>query len=171
MNQRAAAHQPSLIEKFPVCSTEATAATHNHTTNQAAAIGALRNLAVNDDLQQQLMQCGGVPALLAAAKASCEPPTRTAAVEALRNLAVGSGEACTSIVAAGGVAAMVEAAHALPGGGRLAALGVLLVLSVEEPHKQAVMASGGLRGAAGGGREVGGADSVIAVWRPWILVI
>ena len=38
---------------------------------------------------------------------------------------------------------MVEAAHALPGAGRLAALGVLLVLSVEEPHKQAVMASGG----------------------------
>lgn len=59
-----------------------------------------------------------------------------------RNLAVGSGEACTSIVAAAGVPAMVAVAHELPGAGRLAALGVLLVLSVEEPHKQAVMSSG-----------------------------
>ena len=41
---------------------------------------------------------------------------------------------------------MVAAAHALPGAGRLAALGVLLVLSVEEPHKQAVMAAGGALG-------------------------
>ncbi|KAI8474534.1 MAG: armadillo-type protein [Monoraphidium minutum] len=108
----------------------------------AAAIGALRNLAVNDDLQLALLAAGGVPALLAAARGAPEPATRTAAVEAMRNLAVGSGEACTALVAAGGVGAMVEVAHALPGPGRLAALGVLLVLSVEEAHKKAVMASG-----------------------------
>jgi hypothetical protein len=169
---------------------------------KAAAIGALRNLAVNDDLQAQLLEAGGVGALLGAARGGPEPAIRTAAVEALRcgvrtrvrgdweavccrrldwlrprgllvgraapaiplnaasaasrrrppcpvrrNLAVGSSEACTAIAAAGGVPAMVAVAHALPGAGRLAALGVLLVLSVEEPHKQAVMATpGGRRG-------------------------
>jgi hypothetical protein len=51
---------------------------------QAAAIGTLRNLAVNDDLQLQLLACGGVPALLAAARGGPEAATRTAAVEAIR---------------------------------------------------------------------------------------
>jgi hypothetical protein len=65
---------------------------------------------------------------------------------------VGSSEACTAIAAAGGVPCMVALAHALPGAGRLAALGVLLVLSVEDPHKQAVMSTPGEGGRATLGR-------------------
>lgn len=50
---------------------------------------------------------------------------------------------------------MIQVAHALPGAGRLAALGVLLVLSVDEPQKKAVMATpGGLWFGAVGGAEV-----------------
>lgn len=58
-------------------------------TPQAAAIGALRNLAVNDDLQHQLLEAGAVPALLAVVTGALEPAARTAAVEAIRRAPLG----------------------------------------------------------------------------------
>ncbi|KAF8060589.1 Cisd1 [Scenedesmus sp. PABB004] len=113
---------------------------------RAAAAGALRNLAVNEALEGHLLSAGCVPALLALVAAGCgeDLAVRTAAVEALRNIAAGSPRAGDALLAAGGAGVLVDAARSLPSApARCAALAALLVLSAAtDGHRRAIAAAG-----------------------------
>ncbi|WIA15215.1 hypothetical protein OEZ85_001893 [Tetradesmus obliquus] len=114
------------------------------TAAQAAAAGALRNLAVNEELEEQLLAAGCVAVLLQlAARPQEDVGVRTAALEGLRNLAASSTRTGDALVQAGGAAVVVDAARSLPAAAaRSAALGTLLVLSMDATHRQAITAAG-----------------------------